>query len=116
MEIEDDTPNPNLLYEKARVKDKLGMTDEAYANYEKIKVDFTPLYHQCPAENLLPYDHYLMGFLEEKISKDKEKAKEFYAKGTKMATLPVMKPFEALAYQRKCIRKLEKLGKEKADE
>jgi len=61
----------------------------------------------------MPVDYYIAGFIQEKLYKNAEKAKEFYKKGIEVNNQAedYGKIMEFLAFKRKCKTKLEKIQK-----
>jgi len=110
--FDDQTTMANLLFDKAKVKEKLGLTSEAKHIYQKIYQTYIEAKQTMGESNLMPFDFYVLGFLEEKLNKNTKKAKEYYNKGANLTKLPNYKAFESLAFQRKCLRKVEKLEEE----
>jgi len=98
---------PNVTFDKARIKDKIGMAEEAEMTYKKAYDSYTKLVSN-PEETALPADFYNLGFLEVKINGDLERAREYWEKGTSVKMDPIPKPIECLVYQKKCLEKLEK--------
>ena len=64
-------------------------------------------------ESVMPVDYYIAGFIQEKLYKNTEKAKEFYKKGIEVNNQAedYGKIMEFLAFKRKCKTKLEKIQK-----
>lgn len=100
----------NVLFEKARVCEKLGEKKEAMEIYQKIHNKMKKQFSKKSDSGFLPYDFYILAIIELKVTGDIERAKELLGKGTKVDKLPNYKVFENLAYQRKCIKKLETLS------
>lgn len=55
MEIQDDINFPNITYEIAICKEKLGLTDEAQELYKSALNHFLPWFEETPVNARLPY-------------------------------------------------------------
>jgi hypothetical protein len=98
-----------LLFDKAKIKEKLGLNSEAKSLYHKIYATFNEAKANIGESKLMPFDFYVLAYIDERINKSHKKAKENYQKGYCAENLPSFKAFECLAFQRKCLRKIEKI-------
>ena len=106
--------NPNLMFDKMKLQEKLGMKNESQTLGKKLynKYSTTDDPNTQGTINLGSFEYYLLGYLEEKIIKNEEKSKSYYQKGTEVVDGVNYRPFENLAYQRKCLKRLELLQRE----
>lgn len=110
--INDEAMPANLLFDKAKVKDKLGLHSEAKHLFQKTYQTYMDAKNAIGESKLMPFDFYVLGYLEMKLNKNAKRAKEYFEKGYCQNNLPNFKAFECLAFQRKCLRKIEKLDED----
>jgi len=104
--------SPNLMFDKARVLEKVGLIQESdnlkhlvYEKYLKIVKQI----EDNKEDNVLANEYYILGVLEEIYKKNLDKAEEYFKKGRENVKGINHRPFESLAFQRKCQSKLQKI-------
>lgn len=114
-EVEMLQTNPGLMFDKARVQEKEGLEAESAALNKLVYDRYLSIAEQANTEgeaSLMPFECYVLGVLEVKVNSDVKKAIEYFTKGSEDIKGMNYKPLESLAFQRKCLRKLEKLQRD----
>ena len=110
--FDDNVTVANLLFDKAKVKEKLGLHTESKQIYQKIYQTYQAAKQSLGEGKFLPFDFYVMGYIEEKALDSKKKARASYLKGISLRNLQNYKAFENLAFQRKCQQRMDKIDQE----